>query len=157
MRWAAEWKAPIRDFADGRLKVLQGRLGEDVEHFVHQGMAELLESVFCGVDSGVVEQQGLGLEAAHGASYGREGCKLHWEKSLFGVGCGAHRLVDRLAPTAGGPHKGFERSVPCGGRRAVARSQQARGVRALLDRTDPLPLYSLPHPWRRGLGVQGLR
>ena len=34
---------------------------------------------------------------------------------------------DRLAPTGGAPHKGFERSVPCGGRRMVARSLEPEG------------------------------
>ena len=76
------------------------------------------------------------------------GCGGEREESCIGKvlvwsGGASPSARDRLAPTGGAPHKGFERSVPCGGRRMVARSLEPEGRPS---RTADIPAFSRDRP-----------
>ncbi len=100
-------KGADEGLADDGLEVFHRGVDQDIEHLGHHGLTELLKLVLGGVGTIVVKLQRLGLEAGHGAGYGREGSVWHWGCPFSEWGCGARRLDDRPAPTAGRAPQGL--------------------------------------------------
>ncbi len=62
---------PDQGLADQGLEVLQGAVPDDVEHLVHEAVAELEQGVFRRMRPRVLENEGLGFVVGQAIGGGR--------------------------------------------------------------------------------------
>ena len=68
-----------QSLADQPAEVLQGGVADEVEHLVHQAVAELVERVFLRMGAGILQEERLRLVVGERFGRGGEGLRGAWE------------------------------------------------------------------------------